>query len=104
MIDLVGMGGVVWLWGLSVLGWRLSLLHTVPGGLCWAGDLTMTNCKAFFSFPIFFCLYIDVQGHSFTYTTCIVSCSIFYICNVDGIYFKIQMRALCSLLLIQARS
>ena len=34
--------------------------------------------------------YIDVQGHSFTYTTCIFSCSTFNVCNVDGMYFKIQ--------------
>ena len=52
-----------------------------------------------FSFPVsseFGCIYIDVQG---PYTTCMLS-SIFYICNVDGMYFKIQMRVPCRLQLI----
>ena len=53
-----------------------------------------------FSLSEFGCIYIDVQGHSFTYTTCILSCSIFNICNVDGMNFKIEMRVPCSLLLI----
>ena len=74
-------------------------------GLCWAGDLTMTHRKAFlfscfFFFSEFRCIYIDVQGHSFTYTTCILSCSIFYICNVVRMYFEIHMRVACSLPLI----
>ena len=85
--------------------WRLSLLYTVPGGPCWAGDLTMNHRKAFLFFCFFFssefrCTYIDVQGHSSTYTTRILSCSIFYICNVDGMYCKIQMRAPWSLIYI----
>ena len=84
--------------GLGVVGWREVIM--VPGGLCWAGDhLTMTNRKALFSFPVFF-LFLHrrprSQGHSFTYTTCILSCSIFNIGNVDGMYFKIQMRAPCT--------
>ena len=37
---------------------------------------------SYFSSSEFGCIYIDVQGHSFTYTTCILSCSIFNICIV----------------------
>ena len=51
------------------------------------------------------CIYIDVQGHSFTYTTCMLSCSIFTYVTlrpwlVHGMYFKIHTRAPCSFLLI----
>ena len=80
-----------------MVGWRFSLLDMVPGGLCSHG---FSFFLFFFSPSEFGCVYIDVQGHSFTYTTCILSCSIFYICNVHEMYFKIHMRAPCSLLLI----
>ena len=66
-----------------MVGCRFSLLHAVPGGLSSHGF-------SFFSPSEFGCIYIDVQGHSFTYTTCTLSCSIFNICNVDGMHFKIQ--------------
>ena len=80
-----------------MVGWRFSLLHMVPGGLCSHG---FSFFLFFFSPSEFGCVYIDVRGHSFSYTTCRLSCLIFYIYhNVDGMYFKIQMRALCSLLL-----
>ena len=53
-------------------------------------SLLMAFLFSYFSSSEFGCIYIDVQGHSFIYTTCILSCSNFYIYYiVDGMYFKI---------------
>ena len=80
------------------VGWRrrLSLLHTVPGGLCWAGDLIMAHRKAFFSFRIFFFFWLHIHRRPRTFMHLHYMYPFlfnFYICNVDGMLFKFQMRA-----------
>jgi hypothetical protein len=84
--------------GFGEYGWVEVIFIAHGPSLCWAGDLTVTNRKSIFSFPIFFFfrvwLHIHRRPRTFTYTTCILSSSIFYICNVDGMYFRRERRVL----------
>ena len=56
-------------------GWVQIFIVALPGGPARKAFLF----SYFFSSSEFGCIYIDVQGHSFTYTACILSYSIVYI-------------------------
>ena len=98
VIDGIGMGGVV---GHGECGWVEVIVIAHGPGWSLPGrrsnhDRCMTHCEAFL-FSCFFFSSVSLHIHRRPRTLIhlhyvYIFCSIFNICNVDGMYFKIQMR------------